>query len=49
MSNEAIVNLTNKLIEIEKSNPIAFAYIQGIVDSLVEKHINKEKEKITID
>ena len=49
MSNEAIVNLTNKLIEIEKSNPIAFAYIQGKVDSLVEKHINKEKEKITID
>jgi|GEM_PF-7112351 hypothetical protein len=45
MSNKAIVNMTNKLIEIEKSNPIAFAYIQGRVDSLVEKHIDKEKKK----
>ena len=45
MSNKAIVNMTNKLIEIEKSNPIVFAYIQGRVDSLVEKHIDKEKKK----
>lgn len=45
MSNEAIVNMTNKLIEIEKSNPIAFAYIQGRVDSLVKKDINKDEKK----
>lgn len=45
MSNDAIITMTNKLIEIEKSNPIAFAYIQGRVDSLIENDIDKDKKK----
>ena len=45
MSNDAIIAMTNKLIEIEKSDPITFAYIQGRVDSLVKKDIDKDEKK----
>jgi hypothetical protein len=45
MSNDAIIAMTNKLIEIEKSDPVTFAYIQGRVDSLVKQEINKDEKK----
>ena len=45
MSNDAIIAMTNKLIEIENSDPVTFAYIQGRVDSLVKQEINKDEKK----
>ena len=41
MNNDVIIRMANKLIEIEKNNPIEFAYIQGRVDSLIEKNTEK--------